>query len=184
MASVKYASTMLVAGAFATWFGITVLSQHPDRRFDRLRDYDPLGGLIPDWRFFAPEPVQYDYSIVHRTLDVAGGETAWRPSSAISERSWKDFIWFPERREEKAICELCIELLAHASLNGESWTRGPSYRLLRDCVLREVRREHMHGAPPVLGVQFAVLRRRGHDVAAEPERVLVSPFIPALPGAA
>lgn len=48
--------TTAVEAVFAGWFVLTLLTQHPQRSFDRLRSLDPVGLTIPNWRFFAPEP--------------------------------------------------------------------------------------------------------------------------------
>ena len=34
---------------------VTAAAQHPNKMFDRVRRLDPIGILIPNWRFFAPE---------------------------------------------------------------------------------------------------------------------------------
>ncbi|WP_433431389.1 hypothetical protein [Nonomuraea sp. CA-141351] len=171
-----------MSGALAAWFVVTLFSQHPRRRRDRLRALVP-GGLVPDWRLFAPEPVQRDYVLVHRTVEADGGETPWRVTAPISGRSWRQFVWFPQRRAEKAIHEIADELLAHAAAQRREWSGHHTFGLLRDHVLRRVRQEYADSRSIAVGAQFGVLRSGGHDHTAEEELVLVSPFISCLEGA-
>ncbi|MGG7572959.1 hypothetical protein [Streptomyces sirii] len=49
-----------VAASPAGWFTAPVLSRHPNATLNRLRLYDPFSMLIPNWRFFAPNPARHD----------------------------------------------------------------------------------------------------------------------------
>jgi hypothetical protein len=168
--------TAIAATGLATWFAITVLSQHPDRSFDKLRRYDPTGTLIPNWRFFAPEPGQSDNHVMHRVLTTDGRQTSWKLTLPFSGRAWKDFFWFPDRRLSKAIFDVSNELTVLIARGGKHLTRAPSYQLLRNFVARAVRAEYS-GHPPPRGFQFAIVRYTGYDDDHEPEYLLVSPFI-------
>jgi hypothetical protein len=169
--------TVAAACGFATWFVVTASCQHPDRSFDRLRDLDPTGISIPEWRFFAPEPGRHDFHVVYRTETAAGEQDPWRSASEYSERSWKDFIWFPGRRESKGLFDLCGALRTHVIAGDSEITQATSYRLIRDYVEKIVRKENAgEELPP--GFQFAIVLATGYDEEHDPEYLLVSPFIP------
>ncbi|TDD04278.1 hypothetical protein E1292_19230 [Nonomuraea deserti] len=161
----------MVAGALAAWFVVTLLSQHPRRKTEWLRDLLP-GGLIPDWRFFAPEPVQHDLVLVHRTVAANGDQTRWRVTTPVSDRSLLHLVWFPQRRMEKALHEIAGELLGQAATGTRTWTSHHTFGLCRDHVIRAARREPAGHHSIVIGVQFGLLRRPGEEM------LLVSPFIP------
>jgi hypothetical protein len=169
------AAAILTAAGFAAWFSVTLLTQHPQRVFDRIRVYDPSGALIPDWRFFAPEPGLYDFHVLYRVLTAEGQQTQWKLTCEISARSWTDFIWFPDRRKEKAIFDLCNELNVQMARRGTQLTRTPAYRMLSDHVRHIVQEEYRDQEPPQ-GFQFVVTRYAGFDETNDPEYLLASPL--------
>lgn len=84
--AIRPGSTLLAAAGFATWLTATALCQHPDRSFDRLRGSAAGRTLIPDWRFFAPNPALHDFHVLHRVVLAGGDATPWRLSSELAER--------------------------------------------------------------------------------------------------
>ncbi|MFJ3492800.1 DUF5819 family protein [Streptomyces sp. NPDC086091] len=168
--------TLLVLGGLALWFGATVTGQHPNRAFDRVRDLDRAGLTIPNWRFFAPEPAQHDFHVLHRVLTEDGEQTPWAETSAVAPRLWRHAAWFPGRRREKALFDICSELIILMSRPGLDLSRFPSYRMLSDFTERAVRAEHAGRLPR--GFQFLIARHTGHDQEQEPDYLFVSPFVP------
>ena len=163
------------AATFAGWLVVTVASNHPLPQFDRIRSYDPTGMLIPNWRFFAPEPARHDFQVLHRVLTADGQQTQWRLTSRIAPRSWRHVVWFPDRRRDKALFDIFLELLMVKEEGGHDVSRIAAYRLLRDFVEHAVRDEHDGGALPQ-GFQFVVAQDAGHDEEQEPAYLLVSEF--------
>lgn len=158
---------------------VTASAQHPNKMFDRARRLDPIGILIPNWRFFAPEPARHDFHVVHRTRDADGAVTDWEETVPSSPRSWRHAVFFPERRRDKALSDICTEAGVLASRGVVSGS--PSYRLLREFVRGRVL-EHAgargggEGAA-VAGFQFAVIRYSGYDDSEDPQHILVSEFV-------
>ncbi|WP_407287029.1 hypothetical protein [Streptomyces sp. BP-8] len=103
----------------AGWFTAAVLSWHPNSTLDRLRQYDPFSMLIPNWRFFAPNPARYAYHLLYRTLSTSGEQSRWRPASEITVRTRTQAVWFPRRRESKAVFDLCGQFALYVSAMGE-----------------------------------------------------------------
>ena len=169
--------TGLLAAGLATWFGVTVASQHPNPVFDRFRQYDFTGLAIANWRFFAPEPAQHDFHVLHRVLGE-DGPSPWALTVEIPERSWRQAIWFPDRRSDKALFDVCHELLQHLGFPGVELTGTSAYRVLRDSVERRVRADH----PAVKGFQFVIARSAGYDEEPDPDYLLISPFVPMTDG--
>lgn len=170
-------ATRAVQLGFAGWFAVTVLSQHPHRVFDRLRPLDKVGLLIPNWRFFAPTPARHDFHLLYRTLSDSGERSQWKAASRINPRAWSQVVWFPGRRQEKAVFDICTEITGLVGQRGARLTETPAYRLLRDFVIRHIREEDPLG-PRVTGFQFLIVQYSGHDHSEEPQYSFVSPFVP------
>lgn len=160
--------------AVAGWFTVTLVSQHPNRVFDRFRGGTLTAALVPNWRFFAPEPAVHDYRVLHRVLYDDGTPSDWQDTHEIAARTWRNCFWFPERRRDKALIDICNELLTHVQqLAPDALPGTVAYRLLRGFVERAVRSQEQ---TPVEGFQFLVVRDCGHDVEPDPEYLLVSRF--------
>ncbi|WP_414504475.1 hypothetical protein [Streptomyces sp. NEAU-L66] len=167
----------VIEAALAGWFTVTVLSQHPNVTFDRLRQYDRLGMLIPNWRFFAPRPSRHDYHLLFRTLSTSGEQSEWRPASRLDGRTWSQAVWFPRRRESKAVFDLCSELAVHVGERGEHVLGSVPFRLLRDFVLRHLQ-DSDPSWPELSGCQFLIVQYSGHDHSEDPTYLFTSQFIP------
>ncbi|MCU7820142.1 DUF5819 family protein [Kitasatospora sp. DSM 101779] len=170
------ACTAAVLGGLAAWFGATFVSQHPQMAFDRVRAYDKIGLLVPNWRFFAPEPARHDYHVLHRVLTADGEETPWTQTTQITPRTWTHTVWFPSRRREKAVFDLAFDLIALMGQPGADVTAHPAYWTLVDMVTQAVRAEYGDRALPQ-GFQFLVARHTGYEQEPEPEYIFVSAFV-------
>lgn len=164
-----------VAGALTGWILATGLSQHPNRAFDRLRRYDRAGVLLPNWRFFAPEPAVHDFRILHRHLGADGSVSPWRETTTLHRRTARQMLWFPDRRRDKAISDICNEIVTQLGATEVDVTRLAAYRLLRDLVAAVLAAEPQPGGPPA-GFQFLVARDAGYDESVEPEYLFASPY--------
>jgi hypothetical protein len=163
------------AATFAGWLLATVSTNHPLTEFDRLRRYDRTGLLIPNWRFFAPEPARHDFHVLHRVLTADGEQTRWRLTSSIAPRAWSHVMWHAGRRREKALFDIFSELVMARDSGRRDVSRTAAYRLLRDFVEYSVRQEYAGEAMPQ-GFQFVVAQDTGHDEEPEPTYLLVSEF--------
>lgn len=163
---------LAASAVLATWFTATTLSQHPNRQFDRLRKYDKTGVAIPNWRFFAPEPCTHDFRILHRMLGTDGAQTQWRETHEIADRRAHQMIWYPTRRRDKAVNDICNELVSLLREPGLDLTVTPAYRVLRNHVDEQIRRS---GARP-RGFQFLVVADPGHDEDDETKLIFASRF--------
>jgi hypothetical protein len=164
-----------VGAGLVGWWLVSAASQHPLTTFDRLRARDRFG-VVPNWRFFAPEPAQHDFHVLHRVLTADGEQTPWTATSSIARRSDFHTVWFPGRRREKAVFDVCSVILQHVE-EGAAATDRPAYHLLREFVEVAVRREY-RGQPSPQGFQFLIARHTGYDEEQDPEYLFLSPFIP------
>lgn len=167
----------LGAGAGSAWLVATALSQHPSRAFDWPRRFDPAGVLIPNWRFFAPNPAVHDNRLAHRVLWADGETSEWTATHDITPRTWRDPLWCPHRRRDKAVTDMCSNLLTH--LADRRYPRiedTPAYRMMRSVVRHQVELDAGRRGRAVDGFQFLVARDTGYDVDGEMEPLFASRF--------
>ena len=165
------------------WAAISVLSQHPYRLFDAVSRGCGLGPLVPDWRFFAPEPARHDNHLLVRVRDRDGVVSPWRVVHEFKRRSGWQLLWFPTHRHEKAVFDVCSGLQQKMMESGEDITTSQPYALLRGFVAHAVRSRFPGDLAPQ-GFQFVLLRAAGHDVTEDLDYQMVSPFIPLVAVAA
>lgn len=162
-------------GALAGWWAATFLSQHPLRNFDVLRRR-PSGALfVPDWRFFAPEPGQWDNHVMVRTRERDGTVTPWRAINTFHPRRLVHAVYFPGHRQEKALLDVVSNLMLRIRTDPGDIADTTDYELLRHHIAHRIRRERAGSELPE-GFQFLLLRDAGHAVAEELEARLVSRF--------
>lgn len=155
----------------------TALSQHPNRSFDRLRRFDRLGLVIPNWRFFAPTPATEDFHVLHRTLEAHEVETPWETTLEIAPRRPSQLVWFPTRRREKAIFDITTEILLAIPQGDDAVLTTASYQTLVGYVRKTIASRRSQPTAPE-GYQFMIARHRGFDESAPADFLLISPFIP------
>lgn len=172
---------LALSAGLGSWLLVTLASQHPHRAFDGLRRFDPIGLAVPNWRFFAPEPAQHDYHVLHRVLRADGTESPWAETTSISARSWAHAFFFPDRRREKALFDVASELTGLMMDPRIDVGRTVPFELLRNAVEVKVRADA--DDPPPRGFQFLLARHTGHDEEPEPDYLFASPFIALEPAA-
>lgn len=160
--------------AAATLLVGTVAAQHPNSAFGRVKRWDTMSALFPNWRFFAPEPAQHDYDVFYRVRDADGTDTEWIRLHEISTRRLSQFVWFPERRPEKGLFDIVSEMMTTMSAGVDRLMASPPYAMLRSYVAHHL----ATGADEADGFQFSIVRHAGYDETEDVEIVFVSPYIP------
>ncbi|MER6914400.1 hypothetical protein ABT354_22245 [Streptomyces sp. NPDC000594] len=167
--------------AAAAALTVTVAAQHPGDLFGRIREKDPLA-LIPNWRFFAPNPSVHDSEFCYRTLSEQGETSPWTALSLVPERTLRHMVWFPDRRVGKAVFDVGSDIVRVIAQGFPAAERLPSYRLLVGFLRRRI---HEAGGGTtgdrVKGFQFAYARTAGYDTSEEAEWLFISPYIPMDP---
>ncbi|MEV5883667.1 hypothetical protein AB0L74_13265 [Streptomyces sp. NPDC052020] len=159
----------------------TLATQHPHPMFNRLQLKDTFS-VLPNWRFFAPTPAMHDYHFVYRTLGADGTTSPWQGVDVIEGRKPWQIVWFPTRRPEKAVFDICSEILHVIDKGFAVVTRTSAYRTLTEH-LRVTINSRGDAARTVKGFQFALVRATGYDKGPDPEMVFVSPYTPLDPHA-
>jgi hypothetical protein len=170
---------MLVAACFGAWFWATVVGNHPTHSFERIRQHaDPWSTLLPNWRFFAPNPGQHDQALLYRVRDSQGAVSRWAYVLEPRERALWQAVVSPGKREAKSANDAITGLLRLVhKVPARLVVRLPQYRLLEAFVRRLVESRHASGERPQ-GFQFAIVRHTGYDEVPEPDYLMISPYVP------
>jgi hypothetical protein len=136
---------------FAAWLLVTIRFHVPLEGQQPLRRFDPLG-LVPDWRFFAPHPPQFDYALLYRDHLPGGIVTPWTDVRIVESRRPWNAVWNPDRRTRKAFFDLTTDMALHqAQVRTEDMHLTVPYLMLLN---------HVSALPrtvPATGTQFAVM---------------------------
>jgi len=170
-----------IGGTVLAWIIVTMLAQVPSPAFGRARSRDWLG-LVPNWRFFAPNPAQHDFAIyVRPTRPVGERQAQWTRPRVVAERRLHHAVWFPQRRADKALFDLCSDLLP--VLDSEFPHRvesRPVFKVLRAWAIADLLAQGVEDDY----FQLALVRFAGSDDSVDPEIVFVSsPFSLSVDGA-
>jgi hypothetical protein len=165
-------STIRIAGA--VMLACTVATQHHNPAFNRRQRKDTLS-LLPNWRFFAPTPATHDHHLLYRTLDQNGGTTAWRDIDVIAGRKLSQVFWFATRRQEKAVFDVCSEIIRSLDKGFEFVVNIPAYRILLGYIRQQIVAD---GFGDAQGFQLTLIRAPGYDLTEEPAALFISPYAP------
>lgn len=168
------------AAGLAAWFWFVVGINHPARGFDRLRRYGGVFSLVlPNWRFFAPEPALHDSLVLYRLCTATGAWTPWRELDVLfPERRWWNVAFHPGNRRAKALIDIVnLTLVNLDRLPLRAVHKGAVYRVLEAFVGHEIRLKYA-GQELARRFQFAIVRFAGYDEEPEPEYLFLSPSVP------
>lgn len=165
-----------VGAIFGSWFVATLLSQDPRRKFEKIRQFDQTGALIPDWRFFAPRPGMHDHHLLMRDELPDDSTTDWKEVAAPRERTLMDALWFVGRRGEKAITDAASGLMLytehHKDKKNEVQVTIP-YLTLLNYVTHAI--DHH---PDAKRTQFLIATSDGYAEKEEPTMLFLSNMHP------
>jgi len=73
--------------------------------------------FVPTWSFFAPLPNMFDYHLLYRGIKTDGSLSPWQKASNIKDkRSFFSFIWNPDKRFNKGLLDLCLDLIKFSNI--------------------------------------------------------------------
>lgn len=166
------ASTPLLAVTLSIWATATVLAQFNIGRKTIAR-IDKTGLLVPDWRFFAPNPAAHEFRLLYRSQLAKGEITEWQELSYSQKRKTVHLLWAPHRRMEKGLFDATDELMrTHESTqNFQSVKLSTAYMTL----LNTVTHKGNHPSNAVR-TQFMLMRTASYEPRVIPDPVLISDF--------
>lgn len=99
----------VIAAWLCVWLGASVALQCMPRNVALRRSW--LGWCFPEWRFFAPEPCDFDYLLLYRTY----AEPRKLAEVRFDERRSWAWVWNPSGRRQKIFRDLADSLVMLAS---------------------------------------------------------------------
>lgn len=163
-----------IVSLFAAWLVSTLLSQHPENSLNRCRRLDNFAGntIIPNWRFFAPNPAVEDVHVLYRFASQDfSRHSEWKECHTISPRRLWQAFWFPKRRFEKGVFDAHQSIMLGLSALGRSETEDAIQRkAIADVVamLNNYVRTIDRGGDEWCWQQLLLVRFAGHDETAKP----------------
>ncbi|MEZ4807819.1 MAG: hypothetical protein R2815_10190 [Flavobacteriales bacterium] len=112
--------------------------------------------LIPNCRFFAPQPVSFDYRVLLQVGDEKGDWSYWFPLFNGDKR-WFCFVWNPKHRMHKLVFEIVRQLSA---LPPEAEFRHISYPYL---LLLSACSRRARAIPGTVRVRYMVVSSPGFE---------------------
>lgn len=109
--------------------------------------------LLPNWRFFGPNPLTSDLHLLFRTVTVDGNSSIWREVGPQGARPLRSAIWNPERRVRKALFDIVVSLSKEAEESSAHIQASVPYIALLSIVVGIGREADTHK------IQYCVLER-------------------------
>lgn len=172
---------LALEGALLGWFVLTVAGQKLYRPPHARSRWDRVHAVVPDWRFFAPDPGVYDHHVLTRGVRADGTATPWREITHVEPRRLLHAVWHPRQRAEKATFDVCAELLRFLDRQRASHVPAEETRRAVQLSLPYLTLLALAGSvgpgPGVVATQFMVAISGGSD-EEPPEVVFVSEVHP------
>jgi hypothetical protein len=150
------------------WWLLTIANQ-----FARLQPFisriDRFA-LVPLWIFFAPSPFTRDLDLLYRDANSAGKLGGWHLATT-QRRALRHIVWHPSCRTDKALIDICADLLQSVALNRHlDPTTLVSYTVLEHFVAS------LPSGPDAVRRQFIIVRSDGYRFPDGLEVLLMSSF--------
>lgn len=162
-----------ILGIPLTLWGIATIANQLGRGQRIIRNIDPTGLLVPDWRFFAPVPAEHEYHLLYRDQLIGGTETEWREINFGQRRSVLHLVWAPHRRREKGLFDAASELLRAAEEMDDFGVIKLSAAYL---ALLNVATFYPKHDPEAVRTQFLIIRAAEYEPSVIPDPLLLSDF--------
>ena len=112
---------VLVFLFYVCWGGISLVAQMKDEFKEKIKKYDRLN-LIPNYKFFCPKPVRYDYHLYYRIGREGDESGEWKEVSMGAKRNIFCFIWHPQKRYRKIFYKT-VKMIRKSQRNGTKINR-------------------------------------------------------------
>jgi hypothetical protein len=129
--------------------------------------------IIPDWKFFAPNPLTCDYYLFARTMNDYRHWGDWYHVPVWNDRPWYSALWNPGKRKFKLLVDLVSCLEAYRQL-GDSDSSDTSLQITLPYISLLDYASQAASTTAVTHVQFMIARKTGMSAVAEVKPLFVS----------
>jgi len=127
-AALDRVSGFAVAAMFVFWFLLSLLVLVPKFRPAVRQRF--LSFLVPEWKFFAPNPAQGEYHLLFRDQLEDGSVTPWTEVTFPRNRRWWNVAWNPDKRANKALFDAIVGLASEVISSSEGLVASIPYLTL------------------------------------------------------
>ena len=160
--------SILYGFVFGAWFCASLAVYIPGLK-EAIRWLDQMY-LIPEWRFFAPNPGRHDFYLLYRDWTVEGEARPWVQLLQEPSRHLSQAVWNPSKREHKAVLDIVSALGAHLAAEPETISLSIPYLSIVNYIS-----ESLIHSEDVKSTQFMVMQSAGSvERAPDPSLVFVS----------
>jgi len=158
-----------ILAVLAAWIIASITAQARNSRLRKTR-WNDFFNLLPNYRFFSPEPVSFDHKIVYRILRDDTAASPWIPLS-IPPRPRYCWLWNPHQRMATGVNDVVHLLFRHAQDNfwGSRLHVSLPYIVILNHLSFIVRSKYpeMIADPEKVAVEFAITRVAGFEAGEE-----------------
>jgi hypothetical protein len=152
--------TILIFLFYAAWGILSLICQGDHHIIKRIKGKD-VWGLIPNYKFFCPKPLQIDYHLYYRQALAPDELNDWQEISIHRRNLATGFLWNPGKRDRKIFTSTVKSILKNRHKPYKP--KGRVYHFFLQYVLNQA---SLKGKP----VQFKITTRQ--DLASNPEEVV------------
>jgi hypothetical protein len=155
--------TVLVFLFYSVWgvLSLTCQGRHPLIQTIKARD---VFGLLPNYKFFCPNPVRNDYHLYYRQRQ---GEDQWKEIPIPTRHPVFSMFWNPGKRERKVFTSAIHKINAKFKKRPEN-AKGPVYRFFLHYIAQYA------GAVDSRSIQFKITTRQDLKEGSEETVIFIS----------
>ncbi|MBF0688246.1 MAG: hypothetical protein IR158_10865 [Cellulomonas sp.] len=162
-----------VVAVLSAWFIASAVKQEPTRRLTALDKLEGVGIVLPEWRFFAPNPGVHDTHLLYRDQLEDGTLTPWRECFPAEQRRLVQIFWHPDRRAEKVVMDAIGEIIRTLD-SGILEKKEDLQVTITYLVLLNYATHGCEHPPGARRTQFLIARSTGHEDVGEPLLLFLS----------
>jgi len=140
---------------FAIWAVCSLLCQGTNHAKTRLKSFD-LFNILPNYKFFCPNPVRYDYHLYYRSRRKDDSIDHWQEIPIGRRISFLCLIWNPLKRDRKVFHKIIKTLKGYKKFSSGN-IRGPVYQLFLGYIKQHI------SHPDCVSTQFRITYKQDLD---------------------
>jgi len=147
---------VLIIIVFVIWAAFSLLCQGTSRLKTRLKSFD-IFNILPNYKFFCPNPVRYDYHLYYRSRQKDNSISDWQEIPVGRRTSLLCSVWNPLKRERKVFHKV-IKTLKGFKQQSSGNPRSLVYQLLLSYIKKQA------GQPGCISTQFRITYKQDLDL--------------------
>lgn len=151
---------------YGFWGVLSLVCQGNHPIVKSIKSHDVFG-LIPNFKFFCPNPVRNDYHLYYRKCNALNGWDQWEEICIPKRHRIFSMLWNPGKRERKVFTS-AIRKIKTTYKNKPERVKGPVYTFFLKYILQYA------SAGDTDSVQFKITTRQDLNKKSEESVIFVS----------